>query len=76
MRATHGQSLEERIHRLRADIESIIAARVELVAKESPGVPIAVIRGLLTARAPTCACAQYLELTGERGEAREGILTE
>jgi hypothetical protein len=35
------------------------------VAKQSPGVPLAVIRGLLTARAPACRCAQYLELSGE-----------
>jgi hypothetical protein len=35
------------------------------VAKENPGVPSGVIRSLLTARAPACPCAQYLEIAGE-----------
>ena len=39
---------------------------VEAVAKENPGVPSGVIRNLLTARAPACACAQYLELERQR----------
>ncbi|WP_334493345.1 hypothetical protein [Bradyrhizobium sp. AZCC 1614] len=37
-------------------------AHVDAVAKQSPGVPPGVIRNLLTARAPACPCAQYLEL--------------
>jgi hypothetical protein len=52
--------LEDRIRQLRVDIEAIIDARAEAVAKESPGVPVSVIRNLLTARAPACPCAQYL----------------
>ena len=59
-------SLEQRIMRIRADIGSIIDAKVEAVAKESPGVPRGVIRNLLTARAPSCRCAQYLEIIGEK----------
>lgn len=55
-------ALEERIRRVRADIETVIAERVDAVAKESPGVPPGVIRNLLTARAPACLCSQYLEL--------------
>ena len=62
MKATRTPSLEDRIKQVRADIEAIIAARVEAVAKESPGVPPGVIRNLLTARVPACPCAQYLEL--------------
>ncbi|KRR27954.1 hypothetical protein CQ14_09010 [Bradyrhizobium lablabi] len=62
MKATRTPSLEDRIKQVRADIEAIIASRVEAVAKESPGVPPGVIRNLLTARAPACPCAQYLEL--------------
>jgi hypothetical protein len=58
-------NLEERIKAIRAEIDAIIAARVDSVAKESPGVPAGVIRNLLTARAPACPCAQYLELTRE-----------
>jgi hypothetical protein len=57
--------LEERIRHIRADIDAIVNARAETVAKESPGVPLGVIRNLLTARAPTCPCAQYLEIAGE-----------
>jgi phage terminase large subunit len=45
-------------------IDAIIDARAEAVAKESPGVPLGVIRNLLTARAPACPCAQYLEIAG------------
>lgn len=59
------KTLEERIRDIKAEIEIVIDARVTAVAKESPGVPKGVIRNLLTARAPACACAQYLELTRE-----------
>ena len=55
-------ALEERIRDLRMEIETVIEARVDAVAESSPGVPRGVIRNLLTARAPACACAQYLEL--------------
>jgi hypothetical protein len=56
-------SLEDRIQQIRADIDAIIDARAEAVAKQSPGVPLGVIRNLLTARAPACPCAQYLGIT-------------
>jgi len=62
MKATRLPTLEDRIRSIRAEIEAIIAERVATVAKESPGVPSGVIRNLLTARAPACPCAQYLEL--------------
>ena len=62
MKATRTPTLEERIRSIRAEVEVIIAERVAMVAKESPGVPSGVIRNLLTARAPACHCAQYLEL--------------
>jgi hypothetical protein len=62
MKTTRTPTLEERIRQIRADIEAIVNARVELVARESPGVPPGVIRNLLTAPAPACPCAQYLEL--------------
>jgi hypothetical protein len=54
--------LDERIRQIRSEIDSIIDARAEAVAKQSPGVPVAVIRNLLTAHAPVCRCAQYLEI--------------
>jgi hypothetical protein len=63
MRTTPTLPIEDRIKQIRAEIEAIIDARVEAVAKESPGVPRGVIRNLLTARAPACPCAQYLELS-------------
>jgi hypothetical protein len=61
-------SIEERIAELRAEIDGIIDARVARIAGENPGVPAGVIRNLLTARTPSCRCAQYIELCG--GEAK------
>ena len=57
-----GLPLEERIRQLRAEIDAVIDAKTAAVARENPGVPTGVIRNLLTARSPACACAQYLEL--------------
>ena len=54
--------LEQRIKQLRAEIDAVIDAKTAAVASENPGVPAGVIRNLLTARAPACACSQYLEL--------------
>lgn len=65
MKSTRTPTLEDRIRRIRADIDAIIDARAEVVARESPGVPLGVIRNLLTARAPACSCGQYLEITGD-----------
>ncbi|MDA9435816.1 hypothetical protein [Bradyrhizobium sp. CCBAU 51627] len=60
--------LEERIEELRAEIDGIIDERVAKIASQSPGVPPGVIRNLLTARAPACRCAQYIELCGSEAE--------
>jgi hypothetical protein len=54
--------LEARIKQIRSEIDAVIDAKTAAVAKENPGVPTGVIRNLLTARAPACACSQYLEL--------------
>jgi hypothetical protein len=64
MNPTRTVPLEQRVKQIRADIDAMIDARVETVARESPGVPLGVIRNLLTARAPACRCAQYLEIAG------------
>jgi hypothetical protein len=64
VKSTRAAPLEDRIRRIRADIDAIIDARAEAVARENPGVPPGVIRNLLTARAPACPCAQYLEIAG------------
>ncbi len=66
IKSTRTPKLEDRIRQIRADIDAIIDARTEAVTKENPGVPSGVIRNLLTARAPACPCAQYLDLEGER----------
>ncbi len=65
MKTTRIPPLEDHIKQVRADIEEIIDARVDLVARQSPGVPPGVIRNLLTARAPACPCAQYLGLNAK-----------
>jgi hypothetical protein len=65
LKLTRTPPLEDRIKHIRADIDAIIDARAHAVAKESPGVPFGVIRSLLTARAPACPCAQYLEISRE-----------
>lgn len=57
-------TIEERIEELRSEIDGIIDTRVARIASENPGVPDGVIRNLLTARAPSCRCAQYIELCG------------
>jgi hypothetical protein len=67
-KSTRMPPLEDRIKQIRAEIDAIIDASAQAVAKESPGVPLGVIRSLLTARAPACPCAQYLELSGLSAE--------
>jgi hypothetical protein len=64
MKQPRATRIEERIEELRAEIDGIIDARVDRIAGENPGVPAGVIRNLLTARAPSCRCAQYIELCG------------
>ena len=59
------KSLTERIREIRAEANAFIDARAEQLAKESPGVPVGVLRNLITSRAGGCECRQYL------AEARE-----
>jgi hypothetical protein len=65
MKPQRTPTLEDRIRDLRDEIDAIVASRMETIARQSPGVPTGVIRNLLTARSPGCACAQYLELCRE-----------
>jgi hypothetical protein len=58
------RALADRIRDIRVEIDAIVDERAEAVAKQSPGVPLGVIRGLLTAHSPACPCSQYLEITG------------
>jgi hypothetical protein len=69
MKQQRTSRLEDWIEELRAEIDGIIDARVAEIASESPGVPAGVIRNLLTARAPSCRCAQYIELCGNAARA-------
>jgi len=73
MNPTAVPTLEDRVTQIRSEIDAIVDARAEAVARQSPGVPLGVIRNLLTARAGVCRCAQYLELvrdkTGPQGQA-------
>ncbi len=62
MKPASAPTLEERISLIRTDIEAVVEARASAVALENPGVPLGVIRNLLTARAPACPCSQYLAL--------------
>lgn len=55
--------LNERIKSIQAEIDAEIDAKAQAVAKDSPGVPLGVIRNLITARATGCQCRQYLEIT-------------
>ena len=68
MKTPRTPTLEDRIRQLRSEVDSMIEARVAAVAEQSPGVPAGVIRNLITARAPTCACAQYLALKREEAD--------
>jgi len=68
MNVTRTLTLEDRIKQLRAEIDTIVDARAEAVARQSPGVPQEVIRNLLVAGAPACRCTQYLEMIGNGAE--------
>lgn len=61
-KSSSATALEQRIRQLRADIDALIDARAKAVARDSPGVPVGVIRNMLTARTPACPCAQYIDL--------------
>jgi hypothetical protein len=63
--------LEERIATLRAELDAFIEAKAEAEAKNCPGVPLEVIRGLITQRAGGCQCRQYLQIKKEDDAAKE-----
>ena len=65
MKTPRTPTLEDRIRQIQSEVDSIIEARVAEVARQNPGVPAGVIRNLMTARAPACACAQYFALKRE-----------
>jgi hypothetical protein len=59
------QSLEDRIRDLRQALDEAIDERAEEEAKRAPGVPLAVVRRCMTARAGECQCRAYLQVFGE-----------
>lgn len=62
-----GASLAERIALLRAETDAFIDARAALLKEDAPGVPVGVLRNLITNRAPGCACqATLIELEAIR----------
>jgi hypothetical protein len=62
MRFTSTPPLDERISKLREELDAFIDERAAVIAKENPGVPVGVCRNLLIARTPDCECRQYLEI--------------
>jgi hypothetical protein len=58
------KSLAERIREVRAEANAFIDARAAELAKQSPGVPLGVLRNLITGRATGCECRQYLMESG------------
>lgn len=69
------QQLNERIAALRLELEAFIDAKAETVKAQTPGVPLTVIRGLITARAGNCECRQYLQIK-EQDDAAEKLAAE
>ena len=56
--------LEERIASIRADLDAWIDERVEIEARNCPGVPAGVIRNSIT-RGQGCQCATVLALKAD-----------
>jgi len=54
------QTLNERIAALRAEAEAFLDEKAAQLARETPGVPVGVLRNLIAARAPGCSCLQVL----------------
>lgn len=57
--------MEDRIAALRAEIEAFIDLRVDHIKLSAPGIPDAVIRGMLTAKSGQCVCSAYLNVAEE-----------
>ena len=53
-------TLEDKIRAVREEAEAYIDAAAERLRLEAPGVPIGVLRGIITARSSGCACRAAL----------------
>ena len=54
--------LDERVNKLRQDIDLFIDARVREEKKLAPGIPEGVLRNILTARSGGCHCEALLAI--------------
>ena len=52
-------TLEERIAAIQEEIDFMIDARAEQMKETAPGVPIEVLRALITVRGGNCSCRAY-----------------
>jgi hypothetical protein len=60
------QSTEDRIIAIRAEIDAFIDEKAaEELKLLGPGVPLQIVRDILTARGGRCQCAQYLEIAAK-----------
>jgi hypothetical protein len=55
-------TLEDQIRATQAAAEAWLDERAAALGKENQGLPVTVIRNLLTARSPSCPCAAVLRL--------------
>jgi hypothetical protein len=59
-KAAGSLSLKEQIERVQAEAEAFIDAKAEELNKTTPGVPLGVLRMMITNKAPGCACRAAL----------------
>ena len=58
-------SLEDRVRAFRDELDGIIDAKAEELKAQTPGVPIGVLRNVLTNRSFGCQCQAVLNLENE-----------
>ncbi|MEH2627077.1 hypothetical protein V1292_005132 [Bradyrhizobium sp. AZCC 1719] len=58
-------SLEDRIRQIRAEADAFIDAKAEELAAKTPGVPLQVLRNIITNRSFGCQCQAILNLEQE-----------
>jgi hypothetical protein len=56
---------EQRVQALQNEINAYIDQRAAALKAESPGVPVGVLRNILTSRSGGCECRAFLRLEAE-----------
>ncbi|WP_407153920.1 hypothetical protein [Bradyrhizobium sp. STM 3557] len=56
-------TLLERITAIRDEVHAFIDAKAEEMKAENPGIPVGVLRNMLTAGSGGCQCRAYLDIT-------------